>query len=282
MPTLFEATNPNAALHTVQNMKVSVNGVAIATRDISREMQHHEASTPLDAWNEAVHSLALRELMLQEARRLGLTAHPQSDDHGRCETEEEALVRQLVDQEVSTPEADKATCRRYYEQNQARFRSQDIYEAAHILVAAEPEAEDPLASARAIASQLVATLEFHPGRFEELARAYSACPSSHAGGNLGQITEGDTTPEFEAALKRLSPGELTTEPVITPYGAHIIRLDRKIDGAIVPFDAVQARIAEYLTERSRRQAIAQYLARLAAGAELVGVTMPTPEDVGVF
>ena len=282
MTTLFQATDPNAAFHAVQRSEVSVNGVVISAREISHEMQHHDASTPLDAWSEAARSLALRELMLQEAYRLGLKPRPLTDDDGRRETDDEALVRQLAEQEIATPEADEASCRRYYERNQARFRSQDIYEATHILVAAEPEAEEPLASAREIAATLASALAVQRERFEEFAREYSACPSGQAGGNLGQITEGDTTPAFEAALKRLCPGELTTEPVITPYGAHVIRLDRKIEGGIVPFEAVYTRIAEYLTERSKRQAIAQYLAQLAVSAELVGITMLTPQDVGVF
>jgi peptidyl-prolyl cis-trans isomerase C len=282
MATLLQTADPNTAFRAAQQTKVSVNGVTIATRDISREMQHHEASTPLDAWSEAARSLALRELMLQEARRLGLVAAPLTDDQGRRETDDEALVRQLIEHGISTPEADEMTCRRYYKQNRFRFRSQDIYEAAHILVAAQPEADDPLASAREISAKLIVELMEEPQRFVELARAYSACPSGQNGGNLGQITEGDTTPAFEAALKKLAPGDITREPVITPYGAHVIRLDRKIDGAVVPFEAVHPKIAEYLTERSRCLAIAQYLARLAAEAEIVGVEMPTPQDLGVF
>jgi len=282
MPTLFKADDANTAFRAAQRTKVSVNGVTIAARDIAREMQHHEASTPLDAWSEAARSLALRELMLQEARRLGLVAAPLTDDDGRRETGDEALVRQLIEHEIATPEADEATCQRYYEQNQARFRSQDIYEAAHILIAAEPQAEDPLASPREISDRLILELMEKPQRFAELARTYSACPSRQNGGNLGQITEGDTTPAFEAALKRLPPGDITGKPVITPYGAHVIRLDRKIDGAVVPFEVVRSKIAEYLTERSRCLAIAQYLARLAAEAEIVGVEMPSPQDLGVF
>ena len=34
----------------------------------------------------------------------------------------------------------------------------------------------------------------------------SACPSAQSGGNLGQITRGQTVPEFEAALGRMRAG----------------------------------------------------------------------------
>ena len=281
MTTVFQANEPNAAFRTAQRATVSVNGVTIASRDIAREVQHHQASTPLGAWSEAARSLALRELMLQEARRLRLVPQPISDE-GRRETDGEALVRQLIEREVVTPQPDEAACRRYYEHNRRRFHSEDIYEAAHILLAAEPDAADPLATARGVADELCAILRQHPERFPELAHRYSACPSRTIGGNLGQVGEGDTTPAFASALAGLSPGEMTREPVVTPYGLHIIRLDRKIEGSVLPFEAISDRIADYLAERSQRQAIAQYLARLAASAEIVGVEMPTPQDFGVF
>lgn len=282
MATLFQSHDPNSGFHAAQRAQVSVNGVKITSREIAREVQQHAASTPLDAWSEAARSLALRELMLQEARRLELVPTPREDDRGRRETDEDALIRQLIENEVETPEPDEVACRRYYQQNAGRFRSADIYEAAHILLAAEPEQEDPLVNARAAAARLLDILRREPQRFAELARAYSACPSREVDGNLGQIGEGDTTPAFAEALAGLSPGEMTNEPVVTPYGIHIIRLDRKIEGRVLPFEVVHDRIAAYLAERSGRWATAQYLARLAASAEIIGVEMPKPHEVGVF
>lgn len=282
MATLFQSHDPNAGFHAAQRAQVSVNGVKITSREIAREVQQHAASTPLDAWSEAARSLALRELMLQEARRLELVPNPLEDDRGRRETDEDALIRQLIENEVETPEPDEMACRHYYQQNTGRFRSADIYEAAHILLGAEPEQEDPLANARAAAARLLEILRREPQRFAAFARAYSTCPSREVDGNLGQIGEGDTTPAFAEALAALSPGEMTNEPVVTPYGIHIIRLDRKIEGRVLPFEVLHDRIAAYLIERSERWATAQYLARLAASAEIIGVEMPKPHEVGVF
>ena len=96
----------------------------------------------------AARALVVRELLLQEARRLGVAAEPLADDDGRRETDEEALIRALVEREVRVPDPDEARCRRYYEQNLRRFRSPDIYEAAHILFAAAPGDGDARAAAR--------------------------------------------------------------------------------------------------------------------------------------
>jgi peptidyl-prolyl cis-trans isomerase C len=252
---------------------VSVNGVVVARAAIAREAQNHPADKPIVAWQAAARALVLRELMLQEARRLGVVAEPLTDPQGRRETDEEALIRALAEREIAVPEADEAACRRYFEQNRRRFRAADIYEASHILFAARADDRAAFDAARHAATLVLAELKDHPARFAELARIHSACPSGQQGGNLGQITAGQTTPEFEQALRALSPGELTATPVATRYGFHIIRLERRHEGRPLPFDWVGDRIAAYLTERTRRTATAQYVARLVSRAEITGIAL---------
>jgi peptidyl-prolyl cis-trans isomerase C len=252
---------------------VSVNGVVVARAAIARETQNHPAAKPIIAWQAAARALVLRELMLQEARRLALTAEPAVDAQGRRETEDEALIRALAEREVTVPEADEASCRRYFEQNRRRFRSADIFEASHILFAAPAHDRAKFARAQRDAAAVLAELAQHPERFAELARAHSACPSGQQDGNLGQITSGQTTPEFEQALQKLAPGALTEAPVATRYGLHVIRLERRHEGRELPFELVHERIAAYLTERTRRTATAQYIARLVSRAEIAGIAL---------
>jgi len=253
---------------------VSVNGVVVARAAIAREAQNHPADKPIVAWQAAARALVLRELLLQEARRLGVAAEPAADPQGRRETDEEALIRTLADREIAVPEADEASCRRYYEQNQRRFRSADIYEASHILFAARADDRAAFAQAERAAVAVLAELMEHPERFAPLARIHSACPSAEQGGNLGQITAGQTTPEFEQALRALAPGEITAMPVATRYGVHVIRLVRKHEGRPLPFEWAHERIAAYLTERTRRTATAQYIARLVSRADITGIALP--------
>jgi peptidyl-prolyl cis-trans isomerase C len=250
---------------------VRVNGVAIPRGLIAREVQQHPARIPIEAWKAAARALVVRELLLQEARRLAVVGEPMADGEGRRETDEEAAIRTLVAQEVRTPEADVAACQRYFEQNRRRFQSPDIYEAAHILFAAAQSDAQGYAQARADAEAVLGILKQQPQRFAELAQAHSACPSAVQGGNLGQITAGQTTPEFEATLVVLALGEIAPEPVATRYGFHIIRLDRKHEGRELPFELVQGRIAEYLQESVQRRALAQYVARLASAAKIDGI-----------
>lgn len=260
---------------------VKVNGIAIARDAIAREVQHHPARTPAESLKAAARGLVVRELLLQEARRLGVEAEPLVDAEGRRKTAEEAAIRALVDREVRTPSADAETCRRYYEKNRRQFRSSDIYEAAHILFAANKADSQTYAKAHAAAEAALTILREYPERFADLAQTHSACSSASQGGNLGQITEGQTTPEFEEALFGLAPGLIGPEPVPTRYGFHIIRLDRKHEGRELPFDLVADRIVEYLQESARRRAMAQYIARLATVAQIEGIDLPNAEAMRV-
>jgi len=266
-----------------QNLRkvVSVNGVVVRHDEISREAQNHPAPTPIAAWTAAARALAVRELLLQEARRIVIDAEPLADGEGRTETAEEASIRTLVEREVSTPSPDDAACRRYYQHNLKRFRSADLYEAAHILIAARPGDRAAYTAARTEAEAVTAALRDAPERFAEFARKHSACPSKAVGGNLGQLSTGDTAPEFDAALCAMAPAEITSEPVASRFGHHIIRLDRKIEGRQLAFELVQERIADYLVDRARHTAIAQFVARLTARAEITGVDLPTIADLRV-
>ncbi len=252
---------------------VSVNGVAISSAEIARETQHHASTDPDVAWMMATRALAIRELLHQEARRLGIVAEPMDDGEGRRETEDEARLRALLDQEVVVPHAGEAECRRFYERNRRRFRTPNLFEAAHILIAAAPGNAEACVAGRQAAETLIAELQQHPERFPEMAAVHSDCPSAKQGGNLGQIGPGQTVEEFERALSGVAVGGIHPEPVETRYGFHVVRLDRRIEGRELPFEMARERIAEYLDETVRRRALQQYVSVLAGRATITGVDL---------
>src|SRR5690606_7494464 len=131
-------------------MSIVVNGVEIADSAVNAELQYHPASTLDQAREAAARALVVRELLLQAARHLGVDeVEPAVDPKtGRRETREEALIRTVVEQEVTIPMPDESACRRYYENNRRRFRSEDLFEAAHILFLADPDDEDAVAQAK--------------------------------------------------------------------------------------------------------------------------------------
>ncbi len=270
-------TAPNGcAIRPVISAKprtISVNGVSIPRAAIARETQNHPADKPIDAWLAAARALVVRELLLQEAQSIGLAPEPLTDGDGRRETVEEALVRALVAQEVVTPRADEAACLQYYNHNRACFRSPDLYELRHILLAAPPADGVARLDARRRAEEIVTALRQEPTAFGAMAQAESACPSGKCGGNLGQIGPGQTVPEFEQALPSLPVGAVAPHPVESRYGFHVVAVDRRIEGRELPFEMVQARIAAWLEEKVQRVAIRQYISILAGRAEIIGISL---------
>ena len=59
--------------------------------------------------------------------------------------------------------------------------------------------------------------------FSDLARQFSQDGSASTGGDLGWASPGQFVPEFEEALARLRPGQVS-DPLISRFGAHLIQL----------------------------------------------------------
>lgn len=253
--------------------RVTVNGVEISRARIAAETQNHKAARPHLAIEAAARALVIRELLLQRAKEIGLVPAPGLDERDRRETDDEALVRQIVEAEVKTPKASPEECRRVYDANPARFTSPTLHEVSHILLAAPPGDAAGRAAAIRTAAALITELTDAPSRFAALAAAHSACPSAGQGGNLGQIGPGQTVPEFEAALSGAPLGIVAPAPVESRYGVHAIHVARRIEGGLLPFDLVQEQIALWLEERVGRMAVRQYITMLAGRAAIEGVTL---------
>jgi peptidyl-prolyl cis-trans isomerase C len=239
---------------------IRVNDVEIGAAKVAEEMQYHPAATADEAQRAAAEALVVRELLRQEARAQGFG-------------EDDDAVEALLEDAVTTPEPDEATCRRYYENNRKRFRSPDLIEAQHILIAAAPDETEERAAAKAKAEGFAREVKADPSCFGALARAHSDCPSKASDGHLGQIGRGSLVPELETYLFAMKPGEICPVPVASRYGWHVIRVLERVDGRELPFESVRGTIAEYLTESSWRRAVSQYITLLAGRAAVDGIAL---------
>jgi len=238
---------------------IMVNGAEIAERAIAAELQFHPAENVEAAWQEAATALVVRALLLDRAAQLGID-----------EADEESTISALLAREVVTPEADEETCRRWFTANRRRFRSPDVYEAAHILFPAAAEDEAARATAKQAAEQTLALLRDAPQRFAELARERSACPSKANGGLLGQQSRGDLVPEIETFIMSLDEGQICPVAIASRYGFHVLRLDRRAAGIDLPYEAVAEDVARHLRTQSWQRAVSQYLRLLAGRADIEG------------
>jgi len=152
---------------------------------------------------------------------------------------EQIILLKIVDREVrSTVMVSEIELQRYYMQHQGRFLLPDEYNISQILII--PHSGEDRAQARARAQGVYAEL-VKGADFSDLALRYSDGPEATKGGSLGFVRQGELLPPIERALTTLEVGK-TTEPIETPLGLHIIRLDEKSPTGIRPFAEVRTEI----------------------------------------
>lgn len=253
---------------------VVVNGEIIPSALIAAEAQNHSApkDKPGIAWRRAAQALAIRTLLLQEARRRGLRPDPMDLGSGRSEAEDEALIRALLDEALCPEPVTEDAIRAEWGKDPARYRSAPLWDVSHILCACDPRDEARRCAAEARAKAVLARLDGTPEAFAAAARD-SDCGSKAAGGHLGQIGPGDTVPEFEEVLRGLSEGGITPAPVLSRYGWHIIRLNALAPGQVLPFESVRPRLAEALEKAAWARASRDFVMGIAKGAEIAGASL---------
>lgn len=244
---------------------IQVNHEVIPEDAVLTEMQYHPAKTRDEAFASAAESLVVRALLLQRAGDAGLAWTA-----GDALSEEEAIER-LLAVELKLPEIDEESCRRWFGNNQARYRSPDLFEASHILYLAPRDDEAARSRARVSAQRCLATLHGNPGQFAALARAESRCASAGEGGFLGQIELGETCAEIDTFLLSLEDGQLCPVPVETDYGVHVLKLHRRIEGRQASFEEAAEDVARVLKATSWARAVSGYMALLAGSARIEGV-----------
>jgi len=249
-----------------------VNGTLIASTAISDEAQNHHApkGKPGFAWRKAARALTVRHLLLAEANRRAIVATPEVVGPGQSETEDEALIRALLDDAIDVPDLSQDAVHAEWAKAPDRYRAPPLWEVSHILCACDPGENDGAVAARARADVLIDALQKGVRSFAALAASDSDCGSKSNGGALGQLGPGDTVPEFEAVLRQLAEGEMTPEPVRSRFGWHVVRLDAFAQGKTLPFDAVRPKLSEAMEKAAWTKAARDFVDTLVAEAAISG------------
>jgi len=143
------------------------------------------------------------------------------------------------DIDISDEEAEE-----YYTENKARYVLPEQRDASHILLAADGESEIKAKTEEAEA--LKARLDAGES-FADLAKEFSDDPgSADSGGSLGAITAGSMVAPFEQGVNELAAVGDISEPIVTQFGVHLIKLDRITAESGQPFEEVKAAIVELM------------------------------------
>ncbi|MGH7276243.1 MAG: SurA N-terminal domain-containing protein [Candidatus Rokuibacteriota bacterium] len=156
-----------------------------------------------------------------------------------------------------SPQMSVAEIEKYYAEHPREFEVPRQVKAAHVLVRV-PEAGGSEGEDRARAKVADVIRRAKAGAdFAKLATEISEDPATKAkGGELGWVGRGELVPQFEDALFKLTKGELTPEPVRTPFGLHAIRALDVREAGVKPLkevaDQIRAKLVEEGADRAAR------------------------------
>ena len=148
-----------------------------------------------------------------------------------------------------------ADVEKYYKEHAAEFESPREIRLAHVLVRVSPtggsEAED---KAKAKVADVIKRVKAGED-FGQLAKTVSEDPGTKDnGGELGFIKKGEVVPEFEKVAFEMKKGDLTPEPVRTPFGFHAIKILEVREGGKKPLAEVAPKLKERLTTENAERA----------------------------
>jgi parvulin-like peptidyl-prolyl isomerase len=238
---------------------LALEGESVRRSDFDRYLAEVQARTgaPDGPADEAVRRglldafLEERALVI-EARRRGLLPK------GAPRSDEPAAVTKLIATAVATPEVTDAEVAEWHRTHPDELGVPERVALRQVLVGTLNEARDVR---RRLAKAKDARM------FDQIARTQSKGPEAPVGGFMGTFERGQLPPELEAAAFALPQGG-TSEPVETPLGYHVLRVESRQPAREIPFEEARERIREQLVREKRTAAERAFAADLMARARV--------------
>lgn len=219
----------------------TVNGAAIPAlhADILRR-ERAARGQPSEALSDQAirEALVASELLAQETLKRGV-------DKGLASLLEfqrrELLGRAALEKFVRERPIPEETIKAEFDKTKAAAGSTE-YRARHILVNDEKTAKDLIA-------QLKGKKKV---KFEDLAKKHSKDSSAGNGGDLGWVLPANLVPEFSTAMVGLKKGQISTAPVQSQFGWHVIQVEDTRELDFPSYEELKPRISQKLQQAQIR------------------------------
>jgi peptidyl-prolyl cis-trans isomerase C len=209
-----------------------------------------EAPLDPDARAGLLDAFLEQRALVIEARRRGLLGTGSAPD------EEARAVARLLGRELKPAEVSEQEIREYYGQHERELVRPPRVSLRQVLVPTLNEARD-----------VKRRLTRDPKSFDSIARSQSKGPEAEAGGFMGVFEPGQLPAELEEVAFALDEGG-TSDPVQSPLGYHVLRVDSRQAARAPSFEEAQNAIHDELSRKRRGEAERAFVAGIMARAKV--------------
>ena len=244
LPTLAEdAPQADTVIATVNGAEITLGHVLQTRQSLPAQYQQ----LPLEMLYPGILNQLIQQTVLEQSLQgeLPKSAQITLENHRRT-----TLANLAIGNALDAGLTDEAL-QAEYDASYANAEPGTEYNAAHVLVETEEEANRIAADARGGSD------------FAELAKTHSTGPSGPNGGSLGWFGPGMMVKPFEEATFALEPGQIS-DPVQTQFGWHVIKLNETRPMPTPTLDEVR----EELTTQLQDKIISALLDELSAKASI--------------
>lgn len=238
-----------------------VNGTEITDEDVKLATEVHSARLPQQLEGKARETYILdllieRQLVAQKGKADKVDQTP---EFGKklAYFRDDLLIDTVLGQVAKNAVTD-AKLHAAYDELKAAQKPETEVHARHILVNDEAEAKAALKRVKSGED------------FAKVAKEVSKDKVAE-GGDLDWFTRGRMVPEFADAAFKLEPGQIS-EPVKSPFGWHIIKLEGKRDTTFPPFDEVKDEVSRYVVQKAQGELVT----KLRSEAKIERTEPPAP------
>ncbi len=236
------AADKDPVVAVINGTELRASAVAAYQRTLPPQMA---AQVPYEALLE---SLINNQLVYEQAKKDGADKDAEVKQALK-QVEQQIVVKSWMGKKLKTEITDEAV-KKAYDKFIAEYKPVEEVRARHILT----ETED---QAKAVIADLKKGTDF-----AELAKTKSKDPSAaQNGGDLGYFTKDEMVPQFADAAFAMKPGELSTAPVKSQFGFHVIKLEDRRMAAPPTFDQAKPAIREQLAEETAQKVVADVRAK---------------------
>lgn len=224
-----------------------------------------------EQFRQIVNNIRKEQGLQDEAKfQQALASENMTMDDLRKNLEREMLIEQVQRQEVGSKlNITEEEARQYYAKHPNEFTQSAEITLREILVSVPSQkngafnASDDQAARTKIDDARARVLKAED--FAKVASEVSDSPSKKNGGLIGPFSPADMSPQLRALVEKMKPGEVT-QPLRTPAGYQIFKLESEKPAALQPFDSVRDLISDKVAGARTQTEMRKFLSRLRAQA----------------